>query len=748
MQYNEQLQKFQTYASLEEVLEVKTASNRLDLDYNASGKNLAKFAAAQNEGDIEGGYIYVRARAISSRVNKNNDGWPSEELGRAYKTFVGRPVFVDHNNSNPERTRGVIVDSKLHVDDEKTSALDPYYSSAPANHKPPTWVEILIEVDAETYPKLGKAIKNNDIDAVSMGANIDRSTCSVCSNEAANPNEYCSHVKQKGATFEIVADNGEKVKKKAYEDCYGVNFFEISFVFDPADTTALNLGVEDKPSKLSNSVSVVQSADFTSLMVPVTAADLVNTEDRNLNHEPQSEKTKAPDKIDTLRDDIQCPNCDADRLMADPDGIMRCPTCGFEQPPEGLDNPDLNKAREVEDRNSDSGDGVVRATEEDVGDAPASSGGSSSGDFIQPILPLSATKTNVTTGVISEMIWHRKIQTTSAAEANEALKQVTAGGTDTTIVYAGGIHNGTSSAFQRLGLSANITYPGAPGPMTLPGSMMPHMITQMKAKQHLGLASVSDLPVHVDAADEQLDTILQCIHEGGDTQENGFAWAPTHQPAHQLGATNKPKGDVLVPGGKPKGDEPTGEKIVSDQPKPVYSDRRVIKREETPDGHKTEQIVEETGDLLEDSPINKKETEENNEEENDSNEPKAQKDRENDNRPDFLKERDKEPVAASVEDPQKKLLAALAVAEDAVDMGVIAKDKKMAFVGQLEEETMEQIDARRQTLVLVKSAGLTNRRVASHQSRALPRFAGMGLPTPTTNDTNLDDIPFEAIFMS
>jgi hypothetical protein len=76
----------------------------------------------------EDGYLYARIRAISSRVNKNHDGWPSVELaggqdvfeastahrqGRGFtveasegathgfSTFLGKPIFVDHNNSDP-----------------------------------------------------------------------------------------------------------------------------------------------------------------------------------------------------------------------------------------------------------------------------------------------------------------------------------------------------------------------------------------------------------------------------------------------------------------------------------------------------------------------------------------------------------------------------------------------------------------------------------------------------------------------
>lgn len=212
--------------------------------------SLAKFGKFEDY-QTDDGYLYVRVRAISSRVNKNHDGWPSEELKKSYSTFLGKPIFVDHHNSDPKRARGVVVDAALHIEDdiEKTASLDPYYTSAPANHLPPTWIELLVEVDAKSFPKLAKAIINDDIDGVSMGANVERSVCSHCNNEATTPDQYCKHVQAKGAYFDYVGPDGQKTSKKAYEDCYDIGFFELSFVFDPADETALKIDHKEAARK-------------------------------------------------------------------------------------------------------------------------------------------------------------------------------------------------------------------------------------------------------------------------------------------------------------------------------------------------------------------------------------------------------------------------------------------------------------------------------------------------------------------
>ena len=195
---------FTKFASLEdvEILDLKGSDSQVK---TASLDKIADF----NDFRTDDGFLYARIRAISSRVNKNHDGWPSIELAGGqdifdkhasqsktaaftaavedganygYSTFLGKPIFVDHNNSDPSRARGVIVDAKLHVEDQKTASLDPYYASEDVNplHVPPTWVELLLEVDAKSFPKFAQAILDGSkdstqgIDGFSMGANVER----------------------------------------------------------------------------------------------------------------------------------------------------------------------------------------------------------------------------------------------------------------------------------------------------------------------------------------------------------------------------------------------------------------------------------------------------------------------------------------------------------------------------------------------------------------------------------------------
>ncbi len=428
---------FTKFASLEdvEILDLKGSTSQVK---TASLDKIADF----DDFRTDDGYLYARIRAISSRVNKNHDGWPSIELAGGqdifdkhasqaktaaftaavesgakygYSTFLGKPIFVDHNNSDPSRARGVIVDAKLHVEDQKTAALDPYYASEDVNplHVPPTWVELLLEVDAKSFPKFAQAILDGSkdstqgIDGFSMGANVERTECNICKNSASTPDEFCDHIRNKGALYDYIDPvSGRKTAKRSYEDCFGVQFFEISGVFDPADETALIREVvsSNKQSSVNQYHAIKDSEEYTpenkakldelwaqlsKIMEKEDPAFSLQTESIAPHHEdprwnrisnektasvkplvagggtsdissgflfdspeqseavqmktagnpkPQSELTHVPDEVDTLRKERVCEVCGSTM------DSEQCDVCGYIEPPEGFDNPDLTKA--------------------------------------------------------------------------------------------------------------------------------------------------------------------------------------------------------------------------------------------------------------------------------------------------------------------------------------------------------------------------------------------------------------------
>ena len=404
------------------------------------------------------GTMLVRTRAISARVNKNYDGFESNELKKAHKSFIGRPVFVNHQNLNYRQTRGIVRGAVY-----KENGKDKY-------------IDLLIEVDARAYPRLAKEIEAGHLDGVSMGClmpgtmvamadgdnkpiekvdfddevfthrgntetvtyvterqydgdmvaikvygiawpinitpehpvwvrpespyadsnwteaadvkigdwvltpnavskeklyvegaaypdkeglwrrvssvvtfpastlvyNLDVdgddsyvaggiavhncdvgfTVCSYCGNVARDPYEFCDHVLlYKGQALPRVNDNFEKEAVFVYEQCRDVNFFEISFVFDPADETALIQEIYVPGGHHANHHASANP------VIPKLGFG----------------ETIAPPEVDTLRDDKECPLCGNQNY----DG-KECTLCQYVAPPDELKEPDLEKAKEVD----------------------------------------------------------------------------------------------------------------------------------------------------------------------------------------------------------------------------------------------------------------------------------------------------------------------------------------------------------------------------------------------------------------
>ena len=204
-------------------------------------KKLTKTAKVITVAPKEDDFLYVRNRAISAGnvieqedgiakiiniddiykdllyykdlirgANANGDFFTDTELKAHYKTFIGKPVFVDHNNENIEEARGVIIDS---VYNERGQ-----------------FVELLKAVDKKAYPELANGIIRKYITDTSMGCRCGYSLCSICGNKAVDEEDFCEHVKNhKGGFFE---------GKPVWEDNREIEFFEDSFVTQGADPQA------------------------------------------------------------------------------------------------------------------------------------------------------------------------------------------------------------------------------------------------------------------------------------------------------------------------------------------------------------------------------------------------------------------------------------------------------------------------------------------------------------------------------
>ncbi|QDH91728.1 hypothetical protein SEA_PHRAPPUCCINO_53 [Mycobacterium phage Phrappuccino] len=204
---------------------VVTGSTRrvADSDISQLVAKYRKTGTVAKKWSPEPGFVYAQVRAISARVNQNFDAWPSGELQKAAHTFVGKPIFVNHKNFDVKRARGKVVAARyIESGDDK-------------------YIETIMEVDAQRYPKLAKEIVDGGLDSVSMGVEAGFTVCSACNNRATDEHEFCDHVRHhKGQKIWVTNHKtGKREQKLVYEDCFKLGFFELSWVFDPADETAL-----------------------------------------------------------------------------------------------------------------------------------------------------------------------------------------------------------------------------------------------------------------------------------------------------------------------------------------------------------------------------------------------------------------------------------------------------------------------------------------------------------------------------
>lgn len=260
------------------------------------------------------GKLYFTTRAISARVNRNYDGFPSQELKKAHRTFIRRPYFVNHANTDHTRTRGIILDSIY-----KENGNDKY-------------IKLLCGINANAFPRLAGEIAKGNLDGVSMGVDVERTICSYCHNVAKAPEDFCNHVLyMKGQTLVRPTKNGGREDVLVFESCYGLNFFELSSVFDPADETALVQEV-----LLPRMAKTAQ-----------TTPALSEGKGTGLNKLSFGEST-APPRVNTLRDETNCPQCGDDGF----DGST-CQWCGYNAPPGELQDPDLGLAKKIEQGQED-----------------------------------------------------------------------------------------------------------------------------------------------------------------------------------------------------------------------------------------------------------------------------------------------------------------------------------------------------------------------------------------------------------
>lgn len=166
--------------------------------------------------------------SIKPYRNSNGDIFPEEELVKAYRKWVGKPLCIDHKSDSVDHVRGFIVDT--------------YYDR---NLKR---VIALCALDKHNYPDLARKVATGYSTSVSMGTAVGKAICSDCGQIARTEKDFCNHMRSKSCYGEINID---------------LSPIELSIVVNGADPQAkikhiiaaantLNNYVETKEKELNN----------------------------------------------------------------------------------------------------------------------------------------------------------------------------------------------------------------------------------------------------------------------------------------------------------------------------------------------------------------------------------------------------------------------------------------------------------------------------------------------------------------
>lgn len=194
----------------------------------------------------EAGISYVLVNALGSYEfyddNRNGDAFPARPymVGRralcghpectgTLDGWISEPETLLHHYKTFEQHGGIY---KHHVNKDPTKSL------GRINHA--FWnprmkrVELLLRVVNELDPQLAQRIGDGDFPAVSMGCHVRWDVCSICGHRAPTRAQYCEHARDMLRT--ILADG-----RRVCVHNPSPRFFDISFVFKPADETGWTL---------------------------------------------------------------------------------------------------------------------------------------------------------------------------------------------------------------------------------------------------------------------------------------------------------------------------------------------------------------------------------------------------------------------------------------------------------------------------------------------------------------------------
>jgi hypothetical protein len=184
-------------------------------------------------------YIMVPVPSVFSDLpNTNGDSVTRDELLKfrpdlgqlAYKTWVGKPTHVEHDNKDITKAKGVIFDCFLRA---MPTFMGGHFK-----------VIKLLGFDRTKDPVLCDAILSGKVNTYSLGMYFNSYECSICGVEVGqNRGRPCVHTRPRQKTYKM-ADG-----RLAYRKCKHITGFETSCVVDPAYVLATSDTILD-PGKM------------------------------------------------------------------------------------------------------------------------------------------------------------------------------------------------------------------------------------------------------------------------------------------------------------------------------------------------------------------------------------------------------------------------------------------------------------------------------------------------------------------
>jgi hypothetical protein len=206
------------------------------------------YEALSPDSDHVGIHLIALGEVERYGFNRNGDGFPKVACVNYHGTFVKNGhVYRHHQNKDPEKRLG----------DIKMSAYE----------EPMGRIELFIHAHKErAKPELEKLEKTGEI-PFSMACRVQHDRCSICNNirKSSKDPATCDHVRHE---LGKVAEDGRVTG--TYND--EPNFFDISFVYRPADRIAWHLKVAS-----AGTMDSVKLAEEAGVWTPESVAILSTT---------------------------------------------------------------------------------------------------------------------------------------------------------------------------------------------------------------------------------------------------------------------------------------------------------------------------------------------------------------------------------------------------------------------------------------------------------------------------------------